>query len=646
MIDIAPLLGQITSEWSRRITAAAKKREPFMRVAAICTNFFQGSNGFLWEPGFREKYFSSLPSPEFKITLNKAFELVEILGPSLMGDYPGRVVKNHDMIDIRLDAIGPPDDPNVVEIFNRLNQERARKTSISVTRNSLMENYLNYAQREQPNGGLKNQSVLAIRDCLVTGRGVLYTEPYSFPGSSRVLTQSKRIAPDRIYIDPDCKSPDLSDAMWIAVKHTDPHWVVERRFGLEPEYLRNKCSMAREGDYTKSDGDELAETRDSYSTHDKVVWYEVFSKCGVGTRGKTTKLALHDAFQSIVGDFAYVCFVPGVDEPLNLTSDMINDDTPDEVIVKAFEWPVPYYMDSRWPVCFLDFYPSTTGAWPIAPMSPGIGHLLFMNIMVSSLASRVYHSSRNIMAVLKSASDDVIKKIKAGEFNEFIELNANVHKSIKEVVSFIESPPVNFDVFQMLDRVSSMFDKAVGLTETMYGLHAGGKVSRTAADVRLREEAVNIRPESMKEKVVEWQVNVANTERICAGWTVSGKSLMPRFTEVEAALWDQLIFEDDPEVFVREMQCVVEANSISRPNKARDNENLAKLNWLVPILDKQADSGNVQPFNEFITATGKAIEMDLSGMLLPEPPPPPDPSTMEGMGDGQGLPQENLIPGI
>lgn len=641
MIDIAPLLGQITSEWSRRIRAAESKRKPFMRVAAICTNFFQGSNGFLWDASFREKYFSSLPSPDFKITLNKAFELVEIIGPSLMGSYPGRVVKSHDQVEINLDAIGSADDPMVIEIMNRLNEERLKKRNVSATRNSLMENYLNYAQREQPNGGLKNQSILAIRDSLVTGRGVLYTESYKFPGSNRTLTRSKRVSPDRIYIDPDCKSPDLSDALWIAVKHTEPHWMVERRFGLEPEYLRNKHSTNSE-EINASETDELSEARDINSTHDKIVWFEVFSKCGVGTRGKRQKLALHEAFENTVGDYAYICFAPGIDEPLNLTSDMIDDDTSDEVIQKALEWPVPYYMDNRWPVNFIDFYQSTTGPWPIAPLSPGIGHLLFMNIMVSSLASRVYHSSRNLVAVLKSASDDVIKKIKGGGFNEFIELNSNVHKSIKEVVSFIESPAVNFDVFQMLDRVSQMFDKAVGLTETMYGLHAGGKVSRTAADVRLREEAVNIRPEAMKEKVVDWQVEVANTERICAGWTVDGKSLVPRFTEVEAALWDQLIAEEDPEVFVREMQCIVEANSISRPNKSRDNENLQRLNWLVPILDKQADAGNVKPFNAFITATGKAIEMDLQDMLLPEPPPmepPIDPSMMPP-GEMQDLPPE------
>lgn len=649
MSEFTGLLNGVVKEWGRRVTSARETRKDFMRTAAICTNFFQGSNGFMWDSAFRQKFFSSLPAPDFKVTLNKAFELVAIVGPSLFWEYPGRVIKGLDDFDITAEALGDPSDPAIQQMLDAMMADRTAAKNRSKTSSSLMEKYLNYSQREQPYGGLRKQARMAITEALVTGRGVLQVEPYKFPGSDRVLTQAKYLPVSRLFIDPDCKMPDLSDCTWIAIQHVDPHWEVERKFGLETDYLRGKCSRLSQEDVAKSEFDDLTLARKFGSTHDLVIWYEVFSKCGVGTRGKSHSLPLNEAFESVVGDYAYVCFTSGLNEPLNFQESML--ELGDQEIKKAFAWPTPYYMDHLWPVSLLDFYPSTTGPWPIAPMAPGIGHLIFMNVTVSALCSRVYHSSRNLVAVLKSATDDVMKKIRGGEFNEFIELNPNVNRNINELVSFLQNPPVNYDVFQILDRVGQMFDKAVGLTDTLYGLHAGGKVSRTAADANIRQEAVNVRPDDMAKCVEDWMTETANIERICAGWHVQGGGVQPLFGDVGAMLWDTLIVNGDPELFVRQMDCTVESNSIRRPNKARDNENLSRFTqYMLPALQGYAmQTGNYEPFNAFIKSMGRAMEQDttewmLPSMQAPPPNPQPDSDASESSGGPADIPVEEMPP--
>lgn len=188
----------------------------------------------------------------------------------------------------------------------------------------------------------------------------------------------------------------------------------------------------------------------------------------------------------------------------------------------------------------------------------------------------------------------------------------------------IESPPVNFDVFRMIDYVSMLFDKRTGLSDSLYGMNVGGKVARTAADINFKEAATSVRPDWMARRVEDWQTSVANIERIYAGWSVQGKDLVPLFGPDAAQLWDSLISDEDPEVYVREMNMTVEANSIRKPNKFRDNENLARLaQYLIPELSRVAQQGDPSALNAFIKSLGDAMEQDVTEWLVPTPPPPP-----------------------
>ena len=627
----------IVAAWSAQIEAARAKKEPFSKTAKLCEHFFCASMGFMWESGFRRQYLNNMPAPQFQITIAKGFELVSIIGPSLMWDYPGRESKIYDRIAIDPLVFGSPDDPMAAEQYRLYQQEEAMELGRNRTRAGLMTAYQNYAQREQ-SPSLTTESHMAIIEALVKGRGCLRVDTYQPPGTPGVLTGAFYVSTDDLLIDPDCQRADLKDAKWIAIRHFDTHYDLERMFGWREGSLANRATTATPSSIASS-----KKTVDMRSAMNRVEWYEVFSKCGVGTRFNGTVMPeYHRAFEQTVGDYARICFVKGMDSPLNLQNSFLEHATPDDV-QSALDWPIPYYMDNRWPIAFLDFWVQPNNPWPIAPMAMGLGELTFMNVFMSSLLERVYRQGVLKMGVVKAASDDAVQKLKSLQ-HEVLEINTDVAKSVRELVDYLEQPSLSYDVFRMLDYVSMMFDKRVGLMELMYGLNPGGKVSRSAADANMKGEAVSVRPDWMSRCVESWQTEVANLDRIAAGWNVRGETLVPLFGRTQAALWDQLIANEDPVIYVREMRTTIEADSIRKPNKSRDNANLQSMSgYMLPMLQWYASQsgGDTRPLNAYVRAMGKAMGQDVEDWSMdPITPPQPDPEQVAAAQESQAMEAE------
>lgn len=635
------------SSWKAAIEASRKTRAPWLQTAQVCREFYSGSVGFMWSKDFSARFPNQkMPESKFQITIAKAFELVSIVGPTLMWDYPGRVVTNYDKLDI------PPefwDDPAMGQMWE---MEAAKENARSITRNNLMQHYLNYSQREQPGGGLVADSHMAIVDALVTGRGVVRVEPYEPEGNTGTLTQGRYVQVDRLYIDPDCRRANWTDARWIAIEHCDPHWDLERRFGWPEGSLKQHSTKTTKQTASATSQQQVnPPTSVAQSSQDMVVWYEIFSKMGVGTRFRDCKMPQwHSAFESSVGDFAYICMVPAMNEPLNARGDAVERADTTEV-KNMFEWPVRYYMDGRWPVAPLDFWIQPDTPYPLAPLAMGLGELIFLNIFISSLADRVFQDSLVKAAVSSEMVEDAVAKLLSYK-HEVLELNPVGQQNINEMVTYLQRPGVNFDAFRMVEYVSAMFDKRVGLTELLYGLNPGGKVSRTAADAQQKGEATNTRPEFMARQVQRWQTEIANMERIAAAEYVSGKTLIPAIGKMGAQLWDQLITAEDPVVYMREMRCQIEANSIKKPNQEKTVANMQQVaSYTLPVLQWYAQTtGNTEPLNNFWETMGDALNQDTEGWQMPpipqQGPPPEQVEAMElqkqkNIGDIQGRQLKN-----
>ncbi|MAT51127.1 MAG: hypothetical protein CMK32_08085 [Porticoccaceae bacterium] len=622
-------MSSVVNCWLRNIKKAGDAKKAFTETGEMCRQFFSGSVGFMWEDKFRSRFLKNVTPPRFRVTIAKAFELVAVFGPSLFWRYPGRTIKSREIFQPDPSFFGNPEDPAVAEQIQAFMQQVQQEKVTRNTRDKLMEQYLNYAQREQPGGGLKLDAQLAVTEALVKGRGVLWCQDYSFPGSDRKLTGSFFDTVDNLFIDPDATRPNLTDAHWIAKKHIDKYWEVERRFKLPPGTLRDKA-RGKTADMLSQQETLRKPNASSAQVGDQIVWYEVFSKCGVGTRQRGIVPDLHEAFEDVVGDFAYICVCEGVDYPLNAPPERF-ENAEDEQVLEMFDWPVPYYKDGRWPCAWLDFYPNPNSVWPLAPMAMGLGELIFLNTMMSVLCERSYENSRLLIAAIKGHASDAVAKIKNGSMKEVIEMNPEMQASIKDLIQVIQLPEIGFDLFKMINMVSAMFDKRTGLSELLYGMNPGGSASRTAADINVKSEMASVRPEYMSQQVEDWQSEVANVERIAAGWKVIGDDVSPLVGMFGAQLWDQLITNDDPEIFVREMRCTVEANSIRKPNKTRDNENIQRISqYLFPELSKHAEiTGDTEPINNFIEDMGAAMEQDTKRWTLPSREQQPDPEQEE-----------------
>jgi hypothetical protein len=70
---------------------------------------------------------------------------------------------------------------------------------------------------------------------------------------------------------------------------------------------------------------------------------------------------------------------------------------------------------------------------------------------------------------------------------------------------------------------------------------------------------------------------------------------------------------------MREMRSRLEANSMRKPNKRKDNENMQQFGaFLLPVAQWYAGAtGNTEPLNAFLRSMGKAVDQDVEGWLMP-----------------------------
>lgn len=633
------VMRDVVEGWRKRIGAslASKDRVGFMTTAKMCDGFFAGSMGLMWSDSFRQDFLGGMPCPKFKITIAKAFELVAIMGPSVVWDAGGRVIKTRKRRTIPRSMYGEDGDQQAEQRYQLHVANMKRDLEEEKFTCGLLEDYLNYGPTEQPSG-LLSEANKAITEAIVKGRGCIMVEPYTFPGSDRKLTRGEFFSVDDLFLDPDCRRADMHDCTWMARRHLTPYWELERKFGLRKDSLKHKATsestdamaVNRAGTGGQNQNQSRGEIRE---TNDLVEWYEIFSKQGVGTRGLKSREPLDEVFEELIGDYAYLCVAKNVDYFLNLPPEKFQK-KPD-IAKEALAWPVPYHKDARWPVAFLDFHERPNSPWPLAPMAMGLGELIFLNVIVSCLCERVYESSRTIGLAAKSLGADVIERLKNVDFSGWHEVPGEVTAQIDNLIKYVQTPEVNGDVFRMIDMVSAMFDKRTGLTDLLYGLNPGGKVSRSAADINIKQEAVSVRPDWMSRCAENWLTEIANLDRIAAIWSVSGGDIIGLLGEEQAALWDQLIVGGDWEALIRQYRSTIEANSIKKPNKYRDNANIQMvIGYLLPIYKEYWEkTGDAAPLNRFLGQMADAMEQDPEDWELPNlqppQPPAPDPAAQE-----------------
>ena len=708
-------LRQITTGWLSKIELAKKAKGHFDEVGEQCTAFFQASVSFMWEPDFRKKFLGTDVAPNFHVTLNKAFELVSIYGPTLYWQNPQRMLIARKHMDLFPELFGvdpaqqkqtgqqmqqmqqqmqqaqqaaqqamaplqqqmqqaqqqgiPPEqvqqafmqqNPQAMQAqqqvqqlqqqmqplqqqqqqqqqaqqeFESAIQEQKTDEQKRSIRASLMERWLNYTPSEQPGGGLETAAQKAITESLVKGRGCLMPEAYTMPGSKTKLTGCSYISVDDLFLDPDATGLGPNECWWMAVRRTQPVWYVERKFNLKGK-LSSAATYERRSSFGERFSQDLGgNDRAMGKTHDTMTYYEIWSKAGAGHRLAGLKSEYHDAFEK-VGDYARIVVAPSIHYPLNAPPGKVASASSEE-INKMLEWEYPFWKDDRWPVVCLDYWHRVpdkdpqTSAWPIAPLEPGLGELITLNVLVSHIVNRTWSSSRDFIAVLQSAHKDVEKWLKKGQDMTVFPVK-EIYGDINKVVQWIQQPQMKADMWQVVTMLTELFEKRVGLSELLYGMTA--HQSRSAADAETKRSQMNIRPDHMAKQVEHWMEQCARQEKMVARWAIESEDVSAILGKKEAELWDKFIVNSPVEETVREVECTVAANSVRKPNKEREASNMAQvMSAVMPEFSKHADTtSDTGPLNKLLDKWGKSIDQDMDDFQIgPRTPPPPGPEAAQ-----------------
>lgn len=626
-----------------KIKACDKHREAWLDVAKECNNFFTGDNNFLWDTGKSAHFWHTKDisvQPTFRMQFNKAFEFVALIGPMLYNRNPVRTVTPRKALPVPQELLMPQLPPPMDQMqaqqqqqimqqaqmgVMQVQQQQAIQDAQAAYRAAMMQEWLNYTPDEQPHGGLRKASQLAVTDALVKGRGVTWSELYNRPQSDKNITGSFYDSPENLYIDPDAERWD--DVMWVCRKCTEPVWKVEKdyaKYGLAPGSLAKKAGLQSLNSQSEDSAhDKDNPDRKNGQTNDLLTYYKFWSRMGVGARLKESSpevakesAPLFEAIDRVVGDYAYIVVVPGVPYPLNMPTESLSQ-LNDEQVRSAFSWPVPFWKDNRWPCQVLDFYTKPGTTLPIAPLEPGIGELKFLNIMISHLANRTWMSSRDFIAVKKAASQAVKDAVRNGRDQAIIELE-EIEGEIDNVVRFLQQPPVNQDVWRIMQDIMIAFDKRVGLSDLMYTMNPGGTQMRSAEEAAIKRSSMQIRPDYMAAMVEEWATESSRNEAMTTRWFITSKDVMQVLGPVAAQMWDQLIVQQDVDLVVGEMEYRIVTGTARKPDRDRDvaNANQVANTLGAALFGYGQATGNFSAYNAMVEDMGKALDLDTKRYML------------------------------
>lgn len=622
------LLGPLVGQWYARFRAADRAKDRFNVLARICRQFFGSSSKAMWEDSFRREFYPAVAQPQFMVSLNKAFELVSIIGPSLYWEAPARQVKSPDQPDQAQIAmmLGVQAEEGLQQIQQQQQADRSQRE----LRNSLASLYLEFSQREQP-GGLHTDIELAIQEALVTGMGCIWTETYQHRGTQEILTGCFYDSVDNLLIDPDSRDPKWRDVKWISRRHCEPVWVVERRFGYPPGYLTGRGTSVSAEYHSRQETD----INHSYY-NDMLEWYEVWSCGGVGARTSGVNAAMGQALDQLTGDYCYLCVTLNVPHPLNLPPILVQTGTVEQ-IKEALRWRSPRFgdinelwKDRRWPVSPLIFYPIARTPWPMAVLGPGIGHLLAMNILLVSQLSQAWDRRRDILVAYEHMVNALEGALKTEDNPAIIRINAASNMPVSEVVNFVKRPDIGGDLLSWLQYLDNQFQMATGLDDIHYGISQ--KQVRVSSDIEARTAASNVRPEKMAKDVQQWVNQFSTHELWLAVQHVDPQGLDGLFGEWGVQGWAQFLQSLPFEELIREVQVFVEASDMRRPNREKDMADLERLlPFYLPILQQYGPmTGDSAPINALLARWFEAMGMrDVEELYLGDWRPAVDPQAQE-----------------
>lgn len=523
-------------------------------------------------------------------------------------------------------------------IMNAMQQMQMQTEETTVTdklRASLLEWYMNYTPKEL---NLKDRARDAIIEAIVKGMGLLWVS-IDDSGERRV-TGLEYDSVDHLFIDPDAER--LEDAKWIARRKRRPVWEVEREFGLEPGTIKaTDVSVESEAEAECTDEFERAFDAQEGKTSDLIVYYEIWSRMGVGQR--ITGGFDEDLDKSVIdtleqfGDYAYVVVSPSHEIPLNLPEEVVNQEDQAQAgaeVVERLKWPAEFYKhrSNPWPFAALSFRRVPRKVWPQSYIHPAMGYQKCINWILSFLMARVKITSRAFIVVPRGVEDEIKNAILSGKDLTLLEINSQHAGTMDQLVQFVKMPEENANIWTLLSALKREFEDATGVTE----LNLSGRSStqmRSAAEADLKRDVLSVRPDDMANEVDSWMSDAAFLEAIAARSLLTADDVAPVFGEKPAEgedgsglgeftrLWVELVQTTDTDRIVSEFEYGVESGSARKPNRAQEIQNIDEGSQLIlqQFIQVWTTTGDPTKFNTWIEMWAKSRDFaDYEAMFLPD----------------------------
>lgn len=565
----------------------------------------------------------SVPPPAFIMSVNKLAEVNQLYGPALYVRNPSVLVTPVKRPIMGPEFLGDPNDPGVQQFYQQAMQGFQMDEALRMGASSVMQNYLNWSQFEL---NKRRHARKWIQEAILKGMGICWTELYQPPGMKLPMIGSFYDTVDNLFLDPDADNWD--DMRYVIRRRSARQDEVEARFGMEEGQLDGK------GKYESTERQSLGRQNKSYQHRraqrkhcDIIEYYEIFSKIGFGDRIASDSAGKNQHIFDQFGDYCYLAIIKGLDYPLNLPPWDFDKD-PQELFFQV-QWPIPFWGGKDgWPFTELYFHDHPNCIYPTAHYKFARGEINFVNWSMSYLATKIATASTTIVAYMKAADDKIKEALTKSEGGySHVEISEGLGKSVRDIIQFLEAPPLRQDQFNITSAVESNADKRLGLNDMMYG-GDDGRQMRSAKEAALRGQYAATRPEDFADKTEDALSRMAAKESFAMRWLLERPDVEPVVGPIGGMVWERLIKSTDVEAVVREFDYRVESGSTRKPNKStmQDQANQAVQSLGQILFGWAQGTGNVEPFNNLMRFWGKAMDYDnIESMLLPPPPPPPPP---------------------
>lgn len=642
------VLKSIARGWLKKIELAKKHKRPFTEDAREAMDFFDGPQNWFWKEQYSKSeygYNRSIAPPGFRMQVNRVFEAVKLFASVIYHRNPVRSVSPNKYPTLTPESIGlSPDDPMAMQQFEMATQQSDMLKSNRSTVAQLMARLLNYTPNELD---LKSHSRRVVDEAIIKGMGVWWTEMVTFSNGRRMVG-SFADSVDNLILDPD--ATEIEDILWCARRCVHPIDVVAEKYGVDREKLKGNLqgrNATRSGDSSGMlEDDSSLDYKQVGKTNELVTYYKIWSKTGIGDRLKDMPKEVRGIFDG-VGENCYVVVAQGLDEPLNIQPNLLQEPVDPETglppnLFRSVQWPIPFWAENNgWPFTGLAFHRKPGYVWPISHIKPGIPELRFLCWAFSFLAQRVATSCETLIGVSKSADQDIKDQILSQSEAGFkiVEVSEMMGRSVNDLISVFQLPDVTGEIWGVISAVTDMLDKRLGMTELIYGLTSSQMRSATEASVK--SEQISVRPDDMAEQLENSMSQLARKEAIASRWLLEPEDVASILGPIGVYAWQQYIMPLDPSEVSHEYDYRIESGSARKPNKATRVEQMnTALQTLGPVLQQLIPMGNVQPFNALVMDWADSMDLDATPYLIPEMAPPQPELPLPGGGQPSPSPEE------